>query len=272
MGRRALIERESREIAVSRQCELLGVSRSGLYYEAAGESAENLALMRFLDEQYTRTPVYGVLRMEEFLRRQGYGVNVERVRRLWRSMGLEAVYARPRLSENGLAHRRYPYLLKRLVIERPNQVWTTDITYIRLRTEFIYLAVVLDAFSRRVIGWAVGRTLEAGLAVSALTMALRQRRPEPGLAHHSDRGVQYASHEYTGLLKEHRIQISMSRKGNPYDNAACESFMKTLKYEVDCTPEMRHEVKGPNTLNGEVYGFGPENVQPRSEDRGYERD
>jgi transposase InsO family protein len=120
-----------------------------------------------------------------------------------------------------------------------NQLWRADITYIRLRTEFVYLAVVLDAYWRRVIGWALGRTLEAELAVSALAMALRQRRPAPGLVHHSDRGVQYASHEYTDLLQQHGVQISMSRKGNPYDNAACESFMKTLKYEEVYRSEYR---------------------------------
>ena len=112
-----------------------------------------------------------------------------------------------------------------------NQLWVADITYIRLRTEFVYLAVVLDAFSRRVIGWALGRTLEAELAASALRMALLARKPQPGLVHHSDRGVQYASQSYTELLKQHQVHISMSRKGNPYDNAACESFMKTLKHE-----------------------------------------
>ena len=125
----------------------------------------------------------------------------------------------------------YPNLAAQITPTAINQLWVADITYIRLRTEFVYLAVVLDAFSRRVIGWALGRTLEAGLAVAALAMALTARKPELGLVHHSDRGVQYASHEYTRLLQENRVQISMSRKGNPYDNAACESFMKTLKYE-----------------------------------------
>jgi transposase InsO family protein len=112
-----------------------------------------------------------------------------------------------------------------------NQLWVADLTYIRLRTEFVYLAVVLDAFSRRVVGWALGRTLEAELPMSALRMALWERKPQPGLVHHSDRGVQYASQPYTEMLRQHQAQISMSRKGNPYDNAACESFIKTLKYE-----------------------------------------
>ena len=125
----------------------------------------------------------------------------------------------------------YPNLARQMQLTALNQLWVADITYIRLRTEFVYLAVVLEAFSRRVIGWALGRTLEAELAVAALRMALIERRPAPGLVHHSDRGVQYASQAYTEMLKQHQATISMSRKGNPYDNAACESFMKTLKYE-----------------------------------------
>ena len=125
----------------------------------------------------------------------------------------------------------YPNLVAQVVPTAVNQLWVADITYIRLRTEFIYLAVVLDAFSRRVIGWHLGRTLEAELAMAALRMALSERQPAPGFIHHSDRGVQYASQQYTAFLQLHQAQISMSRKGNQYDNAACESFMKTLKYE-----------------------------------------
>jgi len=139
----------------------------------------------------------------------------------------------------------YPNLAGTMTPAAINQLWVADITYIRLRTEFIYLAVVFDAFSRRVIGWALGRTLEAELAVAALQMALIERQPAPGLIHHSDRGVQYASLDYTGTLKQHQAIISMSRKGNPYDNAACESFMKTLKYEEVYRNEYRdfHEAR-----------------------------
>jgi transposase InsO family protein len=125
----------------------------------------------------------------------------------------------------------YPNLASQIRPAAINQLWVADLTYIRLRTEFVYLAVVLDAFSRRVIGWALGRTLEAELTTTALRMALRERQPGPGLVHHSDRGVQYASQAYTEMLKQHGATISMSRKGNPYDNAACESFRKTLKHE-----------------------------------------
>jgi putative transposase len=125
----------------------------------------------------------------------------------------------------------YPNLAGSMVLTDIDQLWVADITYIRLETEFVYLAVVLDAHSRRVIGWALNRTMEGDLAIAALRMAVRRRSPAPGLVHHSDRGIQYASKDYTDLLKEHRIAISMSRKGNPYDNATCESFMKTLKCE-----------------------------------------
>jgi transposase InsO family protein len=136
-------------------------------------------------------------------------------------------------------HPVYPNLAAKMNLTDVNQLWVADITYIRLETEFVYLAVVLDAFSRRVVGWALDRTLEASLAVAALSMALEQRHPAPGLVHHSDRGVQYACGEYTDLLKDHGITISMSRKANPYDNAGCESFMKTLKYEEVYRQEYR---------------------------------
>src|SRR5207248_9377654 len=145
----------------------------------------------------------------------------------------------------------YPNLARGIAPAAINQLWVADITYIRLRTEFVYLAVVLDAFSRRVIGWALGRTLEADLAVAALRMALSDRQPSTGLVHHSDRGVQYASHTYTEMLKQHQVTISMSRKGNPYDNAACESFMKTLKQEE----VYRHEYRDFHEACGSIGEF-----------------
>jgi transposase InsO family protein len=136
-------------------------------------------------------------------------------------------------------HRVYPNLAKGMTLTDINQLWIADITYIRLEIEFVYLAVILDAFSRRVIGWALGRSLEDDLAIAALQMAFRERGYPEGLTHHSDRGVQYASNDYTGLLQQHGVRISMSRKGNPYDNATCESFMKTLKYDEVYRQEYR---------------------------------
>jgi putative transposase len=178
-------------------------------------------------------PSYGYRRITAELQRDGFQVNHKRVLRLMREDNLLCLRHKAFVVTTDSCHNLpvYPNLAAGLTPAAINQLWVADITYIRLREEFVYLAVILDAYSRRVIGWSLGRTLEAGLAVSALRMALRVRQPGSGLVHHSDRGVQYASHEYTNVLKDHKIRISMSRRGNPYDNAACESFMKTLKYE-----------------------------------------
>jgi transposase InsO family protein len=178
-------------------------------------------------------PSYGWPRMTPELRRRGWVVNHKRVYRMMREDNLLCLRRRKFVRTTDSAHpfRVYPNLARGMAVTHLDQLWVADLTYIRLRVEFVYLAVILDACSRRVIGWALGRSLENGLALEALRLALEQRRPAPGLVHHSDRGVQYASHEYTVLLQEHGITISMSRKGNPYDNAIAESFMKTLKYE-----------------------------------------
>jgi transposase InsO family protein len=178
-------------------------------------------------------PSYGWPRMTEELKRRGWAVNHKRVYRLMRQDNLLCVRRRKFVVTTDSAHALpvYPNLAGAMTLTGLDQLWVADITYIRLRAEFVYLAVILDAFSRRVIGWALDGTLEDTLTLRALRMALEQRRPAPGLVHHSDRGVQYASGDYTDLLRAHGIVISMSRKGNPYDNAKAESFMKTLKYE-----------------------------------------
>jgi transposase InsO family protein len=214
---------------------MTGLSRAGFYRLRTPRQASPVA-MEIRDEMQkiaVESPAYGYRRITVELQKRGIAINHKRVLRMMREDNLLCVRRRKFVvttdSHHGLPI--YPNLAAQITPTAINQLWVADITYIRLRTEFVYLAVVLDAFSRRVIGWALGRTLEAGLAVAALAMALAERRPQPSLVHHSDRGVQYASQEYTALLKENRAQISMSRKGNPYDNAACESFMKTLKYE-----------------------------------------
>lgn len=178
-------------------------------------------------------PAYGYRRITAELRRADWVVNRKRVLRVMREDNLLCVRGRSFVRTTDSNHKLpvYPNLAKDLKVSGLNQLWVADITYIRLQYEFVYLAVILDAHSRRVIGWSLGKTLEAELAVDALKMAIRCGRVEPGLVHHSDRGVQYASKAYTDLLTEHRIGISMSRRGNPYDNAKAESFMKTLKYE-----------------------------------------
>jgi transposase InsO family protein len=186
-------------------------------------------------------PSYGWRRMTAELKRQGWAVNHKRVYRLMRQDNLLCLRKRRFVvttdSDHGLPV--YPNLARALILTGLDQLWVADITYIRLELEFVYLAVILDAFSRRVIGWGLARTLEAALTLQALRMALERRRPAPGLVHHSDRGVQYASRDYIQLLQEHGVQISMSRKGNPWDNAACESFIKTLKYEEVYRTEYR---------------------------------
>lgn len=186
-------------------------------------------------------PAYGHRRITAELRRADWVVNRKRVLRIMQDDNLVCLRGRSYVRTTDSNHKLpvYPNLARDLKVSGLNQLWVADITYIRLQYEFVYLSVILDAHSRRVIGWALGRTLEAELAVDALKMAIRRGRVEPGLVHHSDRGIQYASRAYTDLLTEHGIQISMSRRGNPYDNAKAESFMKTLKYEEVYRSEYR---------------------------------
>ena len=219
----------------------MNLPRSSYYYKPKEKKPDDFSLRKRIEELVEEFNRYGYRRITAELNRRGFEVNHKRVLRLMRQDNLLCLRHKAFVVTTDSRHDLpvYPNLARELAPSGVNQLWIADITYIRLRAEFVYLAVLLDAFSRRVIGWALGRTLEAGLALSALAMALRQRQPAPGLVHHSDRGVQYASRDYTDLLKQHQIQISMSRKGNPYDNAACESFMKTLKYEEVYRTEYR---------------------------------
>jgi putative transposase len=231
-------------LTIRRMVELSQVSRASFYRHRAAvpPSADpDLDLRDALQRIALEMPSYGRPRLTAELRRRGWPVNAKRVYRLMREDHLLCVrrgkFAVTTDSRHDL--RVYPNLARQKVLTDVDQLWRADLTYIRLREEFVFLAVIVDAYSRRVIGWALDRTLENKLALAALRMALSRRSIRPGLVHHSDRGVQYASHDYTGLLKEHGIQISMSRKGNPWDNAACESFMKTLKYEENYRSEYR---------------------------------
>jgi transposase InsO family protein len=216
-------------------CRLTEVSRSGFYRWKDEEPAADPDMV--LRDQIQRIALdfsyYGSRRVVRELDERGFGVNRKKVQRLMREDNLLCLRKRrfAVTTDSNHALPVYPNLARDMVLTGIDQLWRADITYVRLETEFVYLAVVLDAFSRKVVGWALGRTLEATLAIEALEMALETRRPAAGLVHHSDRGVQYASGDYTGLLKANGVEISMSRSGNPYDNAQCESFMKTLKYE-----------------------------------------
>lgn len=223
-------------IALERLCRLALVSRAGFYrWRTAAEVADrDLDLRDEIQRIALEFPYYGWPRITRELGDRGWPVNHKRVYRIMREDNLLCLRKRKFVVvTTNSNHDRpiYPNLAGGMTPTGINQLWVADITYIRLEMEFVYLAVILDAHSRRVIGWALDRTLEDELTIAALRMALDRRSPAPGLIHHSDRGVQYASGDYTGLLKDHHITISMSRKGNPYDNAFCESFMKTLKYE-----------------------------------------
>ena len=215
-------------ISISRQCELLGLSRSSYYYPSEKEDPYNLQLMNLIDKQFTRTPFYGVERMTAYLNRQGHWVNVKRIRRLMRLMGLEAIYPKPRLSQSSQAHKRYPYLLKDLVIERPDQVWCADITYIRMLYGFIYLVAIMDWFSRYVLAWETSTTLETAFCVQALRKALGVSKPE---IFNTDQGVQFTSVEFTQHLQDAEIRISMDGRGRVYDNIFVERLWRTVKYE-----------------------------------------
>ncbi len=232
-------------MTITRMCELGHVSRAGLYrFDPNREQPDNdLDLRSEIQKIALEFPCYGRPRIKKELKRRGWTVNHKRVARIMREDNLLCLRRKKFVTTTDSRHGLpvYPNLARDMELTRINELWIADITYIRLETEFVYLAVVLDAFSRRVIGWELDRTLEDDLAITALQMAFDQRKPRAGLTHHSDRGVQYASHDYTALLKDHGVTISMSRKGNPYDNAFCESFMKTLKYEeVVCCERRIH--------------------------------
>ena len=226
--RRLLVESGNPEISVRRQCDLLGVNRSGLYYQPAGESEENLMLMRLIDEQYTRRPFYGSRRMRVWLCEQGHEVNRKRVARLMELMEIEAVYPKPKLSQPGEGHKIYPYLLEGVEVTRVNQVWSTDITYIRMADGFVYLVAVMDWFSRFVLSWALSVTMEVDFCVEALKRALRRGRPE---IFNSDQGPQFTSEQFTGELETRGIVVSMDGRGRCLDNIFIERLWRSLKYE-----------------------------------------
>jgi transposase InsO family protein len=228
--------KQSGKLPLKKLCAVAAVSRAGYYRwrQPANPSSEaSMDLRSALQQTALAMPAYGYRRITADLRQQGWRVNRKRVLRMMREDNLLCVrrrrFVRTTDSDHGLPV--YPNLAGEMEVQRVDQLWVADITYIRLRWEFIYLAVILDAFSRRVIGWNLGRNLRTELALGALKQALSTRQVTAGLVHHSDRGIQYASHLYTECLRQHQVKISMSRRGNPYDNAFAESFMKTLKHE-----------------------------------------
>ncbi len=226
--RREMVERNHPELSLVKQCTLLGISRSGLYYQAKDPSPEDLVLMKLMDQQYLNTPFYGSRRLSAWLRRQGHQVGRKRVRRLMRTMGLQAIYRRPRTSQPVPGHRVYPYLLGDMDISKPNMVWAADITYLPMEKGFLYLVVILDWFSRYVLAWKLSNTLDAEFCVEALEAALREGRPD---VFNTDQGSQFTSEGFTGILEELGIRISMDGKGRYSDNIFVERLWRTVKYE-----------------------------------------
>ncbi len=227
--RRQVIEPEHSGLSVVRQCELMSISRSSFYYQPVGETAETLALMRLIDAQFLETPWYGSRQMARHLRRDGHVVGRKRVRRLMVVMGLVPIYQRPRTTVPNSEHRVWPYLLRGMVIDRPNQVWCTDITYIPMRRGFLYLVAVMDWSTRKVLSWRVSNTMDVEFCIEALEEALaRFDRPE---VFNTDQGSQFTSPRFTGVLKAANVRISMDGRGRWMDNVFIERLWRSLKYE-----------------------------------------
>ena len=223
-----LIEPEHSQLSIRRQCELLGLNRATYYYQPAPESELNLRLMRLIDEQYLKTPFYGWPRMTAYLRRQEYAVNHKRVQRLMRKMGLQAIYPKRRTTVAAAGHKVYPYLLRNLAITRPNQVWSTDITYIPMLHGFMYLVAVIDWYSRYVLAWQLSNTLDGLFCLDALERALTQGSPD---IFNTDQGAQFTALAFTARLQAAGIRISMDGRGRALDNIFVERLWRSVKYE-----------------------------------------
>jgi putative transposase len=250
--RKAMITRDRPDLSLSRQCRLLTISRSSFYYAPKGESPDNLALMRRIDELFLKYPFYGSRQMVRQLRREGVCVGRHRIRRLMRLMGLEAIYQAPRTSDPHPAHRIYPYLLRGLAIDRPDQVWCADITYIPVQRGFLYLVAIMDWATRHVLAWRLSNTMDAGFCVAALEEALaKYGRPE---IFNTDQGSQFTSFEFTDTLKDSGVAISMDGRGRYMDNIFIERLWRSLKYEAVYLHEITDGFKAERVI-GEWIGF-----------------
>ena len=250
--RKAMIVRDHPDLSLSRQCQVLAISRSSFYYAPKGESPENLALMRRIDELFMKYPFYGSRQMVRQLRREAVCVGRHRVRRLMRLMGLEAIYQAPRTSDPHPAHRVYPYLLRGMVIDRPNQVWCADITYIPVQRGFLYLVAIMDWATRHVLAWRLSNTMDAGFCIEALEEALaRYGKPE---IFNTDQGSQFTSFGFTGVLKDADVAISMDGRGRCLDNIFIERLWRSLKYEAVYLHELTDGFKAERVI-GEWIDF-----------------
>ena len=226
--RREMADRQHPALSTVRQCALLGISRSSVYYRPRATSLEDLAVMKLIDQQYLATPFYGSRRMTVWLQRQGRPMSRKRVQRLMRTMGLRAIFRRPRTSQPAAGHKVYLYLLGGMEITRPNQVWAADITYIPMARGFLYLVAIMDWYSRYVLSWRLSNTLDADFCLEDLEEALSKGKPE---IFNTDQGSQFTGEAFTGLLKQHGIRISMDGKGRYSDNIFVERLWRTVKYE-----------------------------------------
>ena len=243
--KRKCIEPELPGLSVRRQCELLGLNRSSWYYQPTGESAENLGWMRRIDEQYLKTPFYGSRKIAEQL-----GIDRKRAQRLMRLMGLEAIYPKPRLSRNDAEHQIYPYLLRNVAIVRPNQVWSSDITFVPMPRGWMYLTVVMDWYSRYVLSWRLSNTLDGRFCLEALEEALARGTPE---IFNTDQGVQYTAYAFTSRLESAGVAISMDGRGRWMDNVFVERLWRTVKYEHIYL----HDHATPRALEAGLAGYFP---------------
>jgi putative transposase len=244
--RGGLIEPSHPELSIRQQCHYLNLNRSYYYFCPATESQENLAIMRLIDEEYMRHPFLGHRKFKPYLRERGFIVNEKRLLRLMRLMGISALYPKPNLSKGTKGHKIYPYLLRNLAIKKPNQVWSTDITYIPMKEGFVYLTAVIDWYSRYVLAFELSNTLDTRFCIRALQSALEINRPQ---IFNTDQGSQFTSLSFTSVLQEHGIQISMDGKGRAIDNVFIERLWRSVKYElvylkdIDSVPLLYNELK-----------------------------
>ena len=224
-----MVDKNSAKLNISKQCQILSISRSSYYYQPVAENESNLKLMRIIDEEYLKYPFFGSRQMKRHLQRLRYKVSRHKLRRLMQLMGLTAIYQKPRTSNKNPEHKIYPYLLRDLIINRPNQVWGIDITYIPVKKGFLYLVAVLDWYSRKVLSWRLSNTMDTSFCIDAIEEAI-SKYGAPEISN-SDQGSQFTSIEFTDLLKQHNIKISMDGKGRWIDNVFVERLWKSLKYE-----------------------------------------
>ncbi len=252
-----MIDKQHPSISINRQCELLQVSKGALYYRPVAISPYTLTLMDLLDEQHTKTPFYGSRRLTAWLNNMGYLVSRKRVQRLMKLMRIEAIYPGPKTTRRDESHKVYPYLLKNAVIDRPNQVWSTDITYIRIGNGFMYLSAVMDWFSRYVLSWRLSNTLENTFCIEALEEALIVSTPE---IFNTDQGSQFTSLKFLKILQAKNIKISMDSKGRALDNVFVERLWRTIKYEEVYLKDYRTVREAQQSLKAFIWFYNRERL------------